>query len=87
MTISDINILARVNLSADECRFLAEILEGSDSADEAMSERIFTMASLFRATAALTEIHNNLMPGEAEDALRSALRKSGLSQRDQAVAG
>jgi hypothetical protein len=79
MTISDIDIMARVVLSDDECRFLAQILEESDdSGDEVRSEKIWSMASLFRAAAALTETSNKMRPGVAQDAFRGALKKSGL---------
>lgn len=88
MTIGEIDIMASLVLSAEECRFLAEILvEADDGKDEALAEKIFTFASLFMAAAALTETYNNLRPGEAEDAFMSALEKSRLVKPKQALEG
>lgn len=82
MTVDDIGTMARVALSADECRLLAKALETLDQSeganDEALSEKLWTMAALFLSTAALVDTENNLRPGEAEETFHAALTKSGL---------
>lgn len=74
-------------VSEEEARLLADILYNSDEGtgpDPELVDHVWTMVSLLRTAAAISELAANLPYGSREmQAYNRAMKKHGLCEKDQ----